>query len=160
MVMVGGWISLVASAVASVAFFLPWITSYSGGVGISMGTQSGYDFATSGTSAASGWAMWPYSIVLIAAIVCLGLSIVLLRGGNRDRGLIAVQDVVAVGGLVTFLLLRAEIGRWTGVVADVRFGLVLTVAGLVGVIVGSIVAIGQYSVEHAGSHGGATPHSL
>jgi len=111
----------IASLVTIICFFLPWLSSYAMGV-VYMGTDSGIHFAIT-NSHASGLPGWPYSATLITAVICLIVSGMYIKRNYPTKLIPVTQIVLAVLGLLPFILLKVEVGYWNGVAVVTHFGL-------------------------------------
>ena len=123
-----GWITVVASCLIIIGFFLPWLSSYPMGIADPEmeSRHSGLTFATMGSSNASELPGWPYLATLVVGLVGLVLGILSLRGG-RDATQARAQSALAVVGWLPFILLRVEVGHWAWVGIILRLGLYASV---------------------------------
>jgi len=138
-----GWVAA-GGAIALVGFFLPWVKSWMS-FGLELGSNSGFTFAKTTDSVASGNSLAILWISLIAAVLALASAAYagFVHLDTRSyKGVTGIQAVIAIAGIaVIWMTLPGEIDTWTGLVIEYQPGLWITVVGLAVAGVGGVVGL-------------------
>lgn len=136
-----GWIA-VGGAIALIGFFLPWVKSWHI---IEMGTDSGFSFAKTTESLASGNSLTILFLVLVAAALAVSSALYaqFRRLGPRVyKTMCAGQLAFAAAALAVIArTVPGEIDTWIGLVIEYQYGIWITVIGLVMVGLGGFVGL-------------------